>query len=431
MRCAILINIGLCNQSHVVIRSKESGISVNADRLRGRLFRSLPLHRDLGYNDRMKITRIETLPVNVPLRPGLTTKTAGGVHVTSPYVIVRVHTDEGLTGLGEATLAARWSGETSPGCVAAIDGLIEPALVGQDPLQITRLRAALDRTIRFNPFTKAAIEMALWDIAGKAHGVPVCELLGGCIRPSLPMKMVVGAFDIPTAVALAKKFLDGGARCLKVKVGLDSQLDLQRVRAVREAAGPDVPIGIDANQGWSRTTARRMLAELADCKLLFAEQPIAAEDYDGLAELCRTTSTPIMADESVFTPRDAWRLTVARAADILSVYPGKHGGIAATAEIAHIASAAGIVCSIGSNLELGIGTAAMLHVAAALPAIDSATYPGDFLGPLYHEADLLAEPLRLDFATATPPSGPGLGVDLDEDQLEQYRDRSQAAQPLG
>jgi muconate cycloisomerase len=391
----------------------------------------LTLLSGAGNNVPKKISRIETVPVNVPLRPGWTTKTAGGVHVRSPYVIVRIHTDQGLIGLGEATLAARWSGETSPGCIAAIHGLIAPALVGQDPTQITRLRGILERVIRFNPFTKAALEMALWDIVGKARGVPVYELLGGDVHPSIPTKMVVGAFDVPTAVALAQRFLDGGARCLKVKVGLDPQADLQRVRAVRKAAGPEIPIGIDANQGWSRTTARRMLAVLADCQLLFAEQPIAAEDIDGLAELCRTTSIPIMADESVFTPRDAWRLTAARAADILSVYPGKHGGLAATAEIAHLASAAGIACSIGSNLELGIGTAAMLHVAAALPAIDSVTYPADLLGPLFHEADLLAEPLDLSFAAANPPSGPGLGVVLDEDQLERYRDHSQSAQPLG
>jgi muconate cycloisomerase len=116
--------------------------------------------------------------------------------------------------------------------------------------------------------------------------------------------------------------------------------------------------------------------------------------------------------------------------DVLSVYPGKHGGIGATAEIATLATAAGIRCSIGSNLELGIGTAAMLHVAAALPAIDSIRYPGDFIGPLYHETDLLKEPLSLGPVEAVVPTGPGLGVEIDEVLIEQNRDRSTRARPL-
>ena len=377
----------------------------------------------------MKITRVETIPVEVPLKEGLTTKTAGGEHVVSPYVVVRVHTDAGLVGLGEATLSPRWSGETSPGCVAAIEGLIGPAITGQDPIAITALRRTIDGTIRHNPFAKAAVEMALWDIAGKAAGQPVYQLLGGKVKDELPMKMVVGAFPVDQAVALAQRFLDWGATCLKVKVGLDPTTDIARVHAVREAAGPDIPIGIDANQGWDLATARRCLADMGD--LLFAEQPVPTTDPRDLARLRGDTHIPIMADESVFTLQDARRLTELGACDILSVYPGKHAGIAATREIAHVARAAGVVCSMGSNLELGIATAAMLHLAAAEPSLDDARYPGDYLGPLYHQADLLKEPLQLGPSVARVPDGPGLGVELDEDQLERYRDTSGRATQLG
>ena len=377
----------------------------------------------------MKITRVETIPVEVPLKEGLTTKTAGGEHVVSPYVVVRVHTDAGLVGLGEATLSPRWSGETSPGCVAAIEGLIGPSITGQDPIAITALRRTIDGTIRHNPFAKAAVEMALWDIAGKAAGQPVYQLLGGKVKDELPMKMVVGAFPVDQAVALAQRFLDWGATCLKVKVGLDPTTDIARVHAVREAAGPDIPIGIDANQGWDLATARRCLADMGD--LLFAEQPVPTTDPRDLARLRGDTRIPIMADESVFTLQDARRLTELGACDVLSVYPGKHAGIAATREIAHVARAAGVVCSMGSNLELGIATAAMLHLAAAEPSLDDARYPGDYLGPLYHQADLLKEPLQLGPSVARVPDGPGLGVELDEDQLERYRDTSGRATQLG
>lgn len=379
----------------------------------------------------MKITRVEALPINVPLKPGLTTKTSHGEHVDSPYVIVRIHTDSEHVGLGEATLAPRWSGETSPGCVAVIHGLIGPALVGEDPTQVSRLRRTMDGVIRANPFTKAAVEMALWDLAGKAAGVPVYQLLGGKVRDALPMKMVVGAFDVPKAVELATQFLDWGVRCLKVKVGLNPELDIERVAAVRKLAGPDIPIGIDANCGWTVPQATDMLRRLNEFDLLFAEQPISTADPTELAALRRQTTIPIMADESVFTLNDAWHLTAQRAVDILSIYPGKHGGIQAAVEIAHVAQAAGIVCSMGSNLELGIATAAMLHVGIAVRAIDSETYPGDFIGPLYHQADMLTTPLELGPVAARVPDGPGLGVELDLEQLEQYRDNSGAAESMG
>lgn len=369
----------------------------------------------------MRITQVETIPVRVPLRAGLTTKTAHGEHADSDYVILRVHTDAGLVGLGEATVAPRWSGETSPACVHVIRDYLAPVLVGQDPLNRNLLRARMDRQIKLNPFAKAGVEMALWDLAGKAHNVPVHALLGGKVRDEIPIKLVVGAFDIPQAEALAERFLNWGARSLKVKVGLDHAGDLARVRAVRNLAGPDVTLGIDANCGWSLHDARRSLVEMRDCDLIFAEQPIAPGDVRAWAELKAAGLPPLMADESVFTLQDAWNLLAWRAVDVLSVYPGKHGGIAATVEIAHLAQAANIPCAIGSNLELGIGTAAMLHVAAALRVIDSDAFPADIIGPLYHQSDLLRESLKLGPVTAKVPDGPGLGVELDENLLQRFR----------
>ena len=379
----------------------------------------------------MKISQVEAIPINVPLKAGLTTKTSHGEHIDSPYVIVRIHSDEGLVGLGEATLSPRWSGETSPGCVAAIQGLLAPVLLGEDPTSVQLLRQKMDGAIRLNPYTKAAVEMALWDLAGKATGLPVYQLLGGRVRQGLPIKMVVGAFEVSKSVKLARQFLEWGTRCLKVKVGLDPEQDLQRVQAVRELTGADFPIGIDANCGWTPSQAKHMLSRLREFDILFAEQPIPTADAAELAALRRHTDIPLMADESVFTPHDAWQLTKLRAVDILSVNPGKHGGLLGTLEVSHIAKAAGITCSMGSNLELGIGTAAMLHVAAAAPGINSERFPGDFIGPLYHKVDMLETSLTLGPERALVPEGPGLGVELNEEQLEKYRDRSGRAQGLG
>lgn len=369
----------------------------------------------------MKILNIEAIPILVPLKQGLTTKTAHGEHIDSPYVIVRIHTDEGLVGLGEATLAPRWSGETSASCVAAIEQIFNPLLIGKDPTRINQIRPLMDKALVHNPFTKAAIEMGLWDITGKTVGKSLCELLGGAIHTEIPIKMVVGAFPVEKAVALAEKFLDWGVLSLKVKVGLDPYEDIERVSAIHAIADRNITIGVDANGGWKPTIARDMLNRLAKFDLLFAEQPIAPTSIESLAELRENSNIPIMADESVFTLSDAWNICTNNAADILSIYPGKHGGISNTLEIANVAHAAGLNCHIGSNLELGIGTAAMLQVAATSNCVDSKSFPADLIGPLYHEADLLRTPLKLGPEVAKIPEGPGLGIELDEEQLEQFR----------
>lgn len=368
----------------------------------------------------MKITRIEPIPVCVPLKKGMTAKTAHGEHATSPYVIVKVHTDAGLVGLGEATISGLWSGETQAGTVAVIAEYLAPQLIGKDPRDITACRRAMDFIIKLNPFTKAAVEMALWDIAGKAAGLPVYQLIGGKVRDQVRIKLVVWARDVPGSRAMAEQHLKLGVTCVKVKTGLDPETDIARVRAVREVAG-NVPLTIDSNCGWTIQQAKYCLRRLGDVNLLLAEQPIPAGDPAALAEVRRESPAPIMADESVFTLQDAWLLTTHRAADIFSIYPGKHGGIAATAEIVAVAKAAGLRCTIGSNLELGIGTAAMLHVAAAFPEVDTDSFPADTIGPFYHDADLITQPLDLGPPHAKVPDGPGLGVELDEDQLKQWR----------
>src|SRR3954469_266527 len=263
----------------------------------------------------MKITRVEPIPICVPLKKGMTAKTAHGEHATSPYVIVKVHTDVGLVGLGEATISGLWSGETQAGTVAAITDYVAPQLVGKDPRDITAARRAMDFIIKLNLFTKAAVEMALWDISGKAVGLPVYQLLGGKVRDRVRIKLVVWARDVPGSRIMAGEHLKLGVSCIKVKTGLDPESDIARVRAVREVAGPNVPVTIDSNCGWTVQQAKYCLRQLTDVNLLLAEQPIPAGDPAALADVRQSTHTPIMADESVFTLQDAWLLTTHRAAD--------------------------------------------------------------------------------------------------------------------
>lgn len=371
----------------------------------------------------MKITGIEVTPIRVPLKPGMSTKTAHGEHSVSRYAIIRVHTDADIVGLGEATIDPRWSGETVGTVVSTIRDSLEPVLKGTDPREIQTACRLMERALKLNPFTRAAVEMALWDISGKAAGVPVYRMLGGPVMREIPIKMVVGAFDTPRAVQLAKKFLDFGVGCIKVKTGLDPAGDIDRVRAIRELAGPEMPITIDSNCGWSLSAAKYALSQMERYDVIVAEQPIMPGNPEAFAALRRGTRIPIMADESVFTLADAWALVSAGAVDVLSVYPGKQGGIWNCIMTGHVAKAAGIVCHMGSNLELGIGSAAMLHTAAAMESMDSRQFPGDILGPLYHEADMLTKPLELGPKVAKVPDGAGLGVELDQQQLEHYREK--------
>ncbi len=351
----------------------------------------------------------------------MTTKTAHGEHITSSYVILKVHTDEGVVGIGEATVAPRWSGETSRGCVAIVEDLFEPALVGSDPTDIMAVCGKMDEVVKLNPFTKSAVEMALWDILGKIQDKPVYQLLGGRVRDLIPVKMVIGAFDVTHALELAECFLGEGFTCLKVKVGLDVDGDVKRVKAVRDLAGPDIRIGVDANCGWRVEQAIEALRRLEPLDILFAEQPVGRDDPTQMAEVKQATFIPVMADESVFTPTEALAVVREGAADVISLYPGKNGAITASRRISQIARSAGVACHMGSNLELGVATAAMAHLAAADQTIDSETYPADILGPLYHDHDLLTESVSIGPNGACPPEGPGLGVSLDEDALNTYR----------
>ncbi|MEX2262250.1 MAG: enolase C-terminal domain-like protein [Bryobacteraceae bacterium] len=370
----------------------------------------------------MKICRIETIPVRVPIRAEFQIRGSLGAHLESPFAILRVHTDEGITGLGEVSCTPVWSGEDSLTAAHVIQGFLEPALIGEDPRDIERLTAKMRRAVAGHPFTKSGIEIALWDILGKACGLPVYRLLGGAIRERAPVKMSVSGAEPQRAAELAEWAMKQGLKALKVKVGIDPDGDLARVKAVRAAVGPNFRMGVDANGGWSPRVAIQTIRRLADeCRIYFAEQPVAPLDIQWMADVRRNVPVPVMADESCYTLQDAMALARAGAADILSVYVGKGGGIGPARKMAAVAEAAGLTCTVGSNLELGVASAAMTHLAMATPGIGAEEFPCDILGPLAYEHDLLAEPLEFRDGAMRASDRPGLGVELDEAMLARYR----------
>ncbi|HWB84685.1 MAG TPA: enolase C-terminal domain-like protein [Bryobacteraceae bacterium] len=369
----------------------------------------------------MKITNIECISLRVPIRPEVAIRAKGGTHSVSPFLLVRINTDEGVYGLGEVSCTPRWSGEDQVTAAHFIRTILEPTLAGHDPREVERLSVRMNTALAGNPFTKAALEMACWDILGKAAGLPVYRVLGGPVRESIPTKWSISGVEPSRAAEIACWALEQGFTTMKVKVGIDAEQDVARVRAVRETIGPHIRLGIDANGAWTPAVAVAMIRRLAEFGVYFAEQPVPPGDVAWLADVRGQSPVPILADESVYSPQDALSLVGARAADAFSVYVGKAAGIGPARRIAAIAESAMLGCTIGSNLELGVGTAAMIHLAMATPGITADQYPCDIIGPLYYTDEILTEPLRLAGGKALLIDRPGLGVELDEAKVKRYR----------
>jgi muconate cycloisomerase len=368
----------------------------------------------------MKITHIDTIPVRVPLRPELMIRSSRGTHSVSPFLLVKVHTDAGITGLGEVSCTPRWSGEDHFTAQHFIGTILGPVLIGADPLAIDALSLKLDRALARNHFTKAALDMALWDIAGKAAGVPAYRLLGGAVREAVRTKWSISGVEPERSAEIASWALNQGFRTVKVKVGTEAEADVARVASVRRTVGEAIRVGVDANGGWSVENALQAIPQLRHHNIFFVEQPVAAADLHGMAEVRRQIDVPVIADESVYTAEDAAAIVRAGAADVLSVYVGKAGGITSARKVVAVAEAAGLACTIGSNLELGVGSAAMIHLGMATAGIRAEEFPCDIIGPLYYEDDVLVEPLRLGEGEAQPHEAPGLGVELDEEKVRRY-----------
>lgn len=368
----------------------------------------------------MKITHIETFPVRVPIHPARAIRSGRGYHATSPFLMLQVHTDEGVTGVGEVSCTPVWSGEDNVTAAHFIRTILAPLLIGEDPTQIERLTAKMQKAIFGNVFTRAGIEMALWDILGKVAGLPVYRLLGGKAREVVATKFSISGLEPAQAAEVAEWAVAQGFRTMKVKVGIDPEGDVARVAAVREAIGPEIRLGVDANGGWSPRVAIQTIRRLTAYNIFFAEQPVQPYDVTWLADVRANVSVPIMADESVNTPQDAMALVRAQAADVLSVYVAKGGGIGPARKVAAVAEAAGLICTVGSNLELGVASAAMIHLALATPTIGAEEFPCDIIGPFYYEDDLLVESLPIRGGEARPFERPGLGVELDQNKLANF-----------
>lgn len=371
----------------------------------------------------MTITKITAEPIVGRVRREVAIVSSLGEHVVGNYVLVRVTDDQGRFGVGEASVTCIWSGETQAGVVALVNDTIAPLVVGADPFDVDWVMRRLDKAIHANSFAKSAVECALLDLQGRILGVPLYQLLGGRERSydawgnellprGVRLKFVIGKVEPRVAAERAALMVGRGWRAIKVKVGVDPVADVERLRAVRAAIGDDIFLSVDANGGYSVEQAIWVAPRLESLQVALLEQPTRRGDHEAMAQVRQRSGLPIMADESVFTPLDALEIIRRGAADVLSVYPGKQGGIRATQAIVRMAEAAGMACTIGSNLEREVATAAMAHLTIATPNLQCERFPGDLIGPLYFEEPLARAALHYEADRLWVPTGAGLGVDL-------------------
>jgi len=370
----------------------------------------------------MQITSVETYAPRLSMKPECCMVSALGSSSDNRFVLVRLLTDSGYEGVGEASVTVRWSGEIADNVCCLIHQVLGPAIQGMDPNDIEAIDQRMDAICADNWFAKSALEMACWDIRGKQAGVPVYELLGGAVRPlTIRSRFSLGAYDVPRAQQRVAELVDMGFDTIKVKVGGRPEDDVARVRAVREVIGMERSLVIDANCGWDPDTAISCLHQLADCRIDLAEQPTPKRDYEGMARVRRETGVRILADDTCFDLVDAQELIRSECCDAISVYPGKNGGIRKAAEIVDLAADHGIACSIGSNLEWDVATAAMGHLIVSRENMQVEKYPGDLLGPYYYQQRIVTNPLEIQGPLTTLHEQPGLGIEVAWSELADSR----------
>ncbi|MDA0746509.1 MAG: mandelate racemase/muconate lactonizing enzyme family protein [bacterium] len=362
----------------------------------------------------MKITRITATPIRVP-RPQLFTSSLGR-SLDTENAVVEIETDEGITGLGE--VCSIWD-RKGRGQAEDINDLLAEALTGKDPFRIAEIHATMDSLLHRSYPAKAGIDMALYDIVGKALNTPVYNLLGGKVREKVLLSHSLSMGEPKQIADFAASLVAKGYKTIKAKIGMNQKADLATVKAVRERIGSDTVLRVDANMGWRNAKeAVRNIKALEAYDIELVEQPLHFSDLHGLHHVREHVDTPIMADESIWTPTDAIACIRAEAVDVFNVYVAEAGGIYPASQIFAIAEAARIPCMIGSMPELGIGTSAQAHLAFAMRNLG---YASDVNGFIYHADDIINETFQIDDGYLSPPGGPGLGVTLNRDKVEKYR----------
>lgn len=383
----------------------------------------------------MKITGYQIYEVSIPTRRKHTWASSTA-DVGQGYVILKLTTDCGIEGFGEATAMPEWGGdfgryfgESAGTTRVVVEQHLFPAIAGMDPFDIDLIHRKMDLAIRGYNYAKAAIDIALYDIMGKAVEKPVYKLLGGQHRRAIPIAHSLGVvMDIDAAVEEAVQACEEGIKTIKMKGGLDLVRDLALMKKLREELGPNIHILVDANQGYpSPKEAIKWGNLMNQYNLQYLEQPV--EGLQQMKQVTHGLECPVCADESCWTIADALDIIRNDAADYISIYTTKAGGLYHARTIAKIAENAGIRCNVNGSGEFGVGNAANLHMACCGRNINLASvFPITHIEGIeqtkvaahWYTDDIITKPFAYEDGCLIVPDGAGLGVEVDMKKIEKY-----------
>lgn len=382
----------------------------------------------------MEITEIECYPISIPWKR--TRKIRGQEVIGSDSVLIKIHSDTGVVGIGETGgTALEYTGDTQESIIGYLQQKGPEWLIGSDPNNINRLIADLDRSAKYSDQALSIVDCALYDLVGKDRGVPVYDLLGGLATETLDLGWVIGygTFQSPEEAAdIAVNIQQAGYKSAKLKVGRDSiEEDIVNIEAIREAVGNDFRLGIDANGTWSYFEALRALRRMEDYDILLCEQPIPWGEIENLARLRAQVDIPICADESATKLTDVLRIIRQDAADSLFLKLTKVGGIRKAQKWVALAEASGLPVMTGSMVGSAFETAWQAHFLFANEWMSELEQEnvGNLIvhdqyetveNPITDDLGLNPEVPKVEDGTMYPPEGPGLGCELDEELLYEY-----------
>ncbi len=369
----------------------------------------------------MKIIRVEPIPLRLPFASPFKIS-QGEAREMLDVLIVRVHTDEGLIGVGETQAWRRQgSAETLVNLVRTVEDYFEPILLGRSPFDVAGTLHALNEAMYNTLYAQAAVGDALYDIVGRVLGVPVHALLGGECRDRIRVGALLSMKRTEEELLeSAQGFYERGFRHFGLKIGVDPAIDLKNVIALRRHFGGNIILRVDANAALSYDAALSLLKKLEPYDIDVAEQPVAIWDLAGLAALSRATTIPIMADESVSTEHSLLDVIRQRAATVVQTKIAKNGGIYRVLRLWHLAAAAGMRIYPGNHPSTSVATAAVAQICGAWPTpLMEGVFAVGVSGAL--AADIVTNPIVPDNGEIAVPTGPGLGVELDMDRIASLR----------
>lgn len=362
----------------------------------------------------MKISDLKIYPVRVPLIHEF--KAAYGIRNTADFVLVKIESDEGIYGWGEASTIPIYDEGSQADVVYVIEKYFKPLLLGENPTNIGYLMQKLEHAVKGSRYAKCAVDFALHDLAGRIFGLPVYKMLGGTGEP-LEVCWVLSAKSPEAVRSEAEEYLNKGYRHFKLKVGTDFQKDLENLKMLRNTVGDEVEIRLDGNEGWDPKEALYVIKEFEAYHPEHIEQPVPAWNYEGLKFVKDHVDSVIVADECILTPKDTMHIAKLNAADKINIKVSRDGGIILSRKIAAIAEAAGLQPFAGSNLELGLGTMASAHMFSALPELTMAT---ELVGPLLLKEDVVCEPVIYENGRIVFRDLPGFGIEIDMNKVKKY-----------